>query len=294
MSWNDVLHEGPVQAVSRSKLLRERAAFLSEAGWGSRRAVLSSLERRDEQFLDALRGGAHVVLWFEHDLYDQLQLLQLLDWFAQHGTGGARLSLIEIGSFPGVVPFHGLGQLDGSQLRELLPQRQPVTMRQLRAAAAAWRDFRAADPLALAGWAKTPQDELPFLAPALRRFCEDYPSTRDGLARSERQVLRAVAAGAREPEEICLRSWQEEECPWGDASVFLRLETLAAAAAPAVARGPQGYEPTPLGERLLAANADWVRESGGIDRWLGGVHLQGTAVRWRWNADVAALVTADG
>ena len=50
MSWNDVLHEGPVQAVPRSKLLRERAAFLSDAGWGSRRAVLSSFERREEKF----------------------------------------------------------------------------------------------------------------------------------------------------------------------------------------------------------------------------------------------------
>jgi len=294
LAWRDVLHDGPVPMRATLEELSEvRARALAAFGWGAYAELRAAFARRDAAL--ARRGEhAEVVLWFEHDLYDQLQLLQLLDWFAQHGTGGARLSLIEIGSFPGVVPFHGLGQLDGSQLGELLPQRQPVTMRQLRVAAAAWRDFRAADPLPLAGWAKTPQDELPFLAPALRRFCEDYPSTRDGLARSERQVLRAVAAGAREPEEICLRSWQEEECPWGDASVFLRLETLATAVAPALARGPQGYEPTPLGERLLAGNADWVRESGGIDRWLGGVHLQGTAVRWRWNADVAALITADG
>ena len=294
LAWRDVLHDGPVpMTVTLEELSEIRARALAAFGWGAYAELRAAFARRDAAL--ARRGGhAEVVLWFEHDLYDQLQLLQLLDWFALHGTGGAKLSLIEIGSFPGVVPFHGLGQLDGGQLCELLPRRQPVTMRQLRLAAAVWRDFRAADPLPLAGWAKTPQEELPFLAPALRRFCEDYPSTRDGLARSERQVLRAVAAGAREPEAICVRSWQEEECPWGDSSVFLRLETLATAAAPAVARGLQGYELTPLGERLLAGDADWVRESGGIDRWLGGVHLQGTAVRWRWNEDVAGLVAADG
>ena len=294
LAWRDVLHDGPVPMTATLEELSEvRARALAAFGWGAYAELRAAFARRDAALA---RCGEHeeVVLWFEHDLYDQLQLLQLLDWFAQHGTGGARLSLVEIGSFPGVEPFHGLGQLDGAQLRELLPRRQPVTMRQLRAAAAAWRDFRAADPLPLAARAKTPLEELPFLAPALRRLCEEYPSTRDGLARTERQVLRAVAAGARQPEAICQRSWRDEECPWGDSSVYLRLEALAAAAAPPLSRGADGYELTPLGERLLAGVADWVRESGGVDRWVGGVHLQGTSVRWRWNEDVAALVAADG
>ena len=306
LAWRDVLHDGPVPMTATLEELSEvRSRALAAFVWGAYPELRAAFARRDAAL--ARRGEhAEVVLWFEHDLYDQLQLLQLLDWFAQHGTGGAKLSLIEIGSFPGlsvapargapagVEEFHGLGQLDGDQLRELLPLRQPVTMRQLRTAAAVWRDFRAADPLPLAVWAKTPQEELPFLAPALRRFCEEYPSTRDGLARSERQVLRAVAGGERQPDSIYERSRRDEECPWGDASVFLRLEGLAAAVLPALVRGPRGYELTSLGERLLAGDADWVRESGGVDRWLGGVHLLGTAVRWRWNDDIAGLVAADG
>ena len=78
LPWQDVLHEGPVPAGPRSQLLRARAAFLADCGWGSRRAILSSLERRDGQLTDALTGGVQVVLWFEHDLYDQLQLLDAL------------------------------------------------------------------------------------------------------------------------------------------------------------------------------------------------------------------------
>ena len=38
----------------------------------------AQLEARDRRFLRALADGAPVVLWFEHDLYDQLQLLQIL------------------------------------------------------------------------------------------------------------------------------------------------------------------------------------------------------------------------
>ena len=87
LSWQDVLHAGPVPAVTRPELLRCRAAFLSDCGWGGRRAILASLERRDRAQLErASPSGMPVVLWFEHDLYDQLQLLDVL---ALAGTAGA-------------------------------------------------------------------------------------------------------------------------------------------------------------------------------------------------------------
>jgi redox-sensitive transcriptional activator SoxR len=68
LSWQDVLHAGPVPAVPRPELLRRRAAFLSDCGWGGRRAILASLERRDRQLERAFAAGAAVVLLFEHDL----------------------------------------------------------------------------------------------------------------------------------------------------------------------------------------------------------------------------------
>ena len=57
LPWQDVLHEGPVPAVARPELRRTRAAFLSECGWGTRRAIVASLERRDRRLVEALRDG---------------------------------------------------------------------------------------------------------------------------------------------------------------------------------------------------------------------------------------------
>ena len=42
LSWRDTLHEGPVPALPRQELLRTRARFLAECGWGRQRALLSS------------------------------------------------------------------------------------------------------------------------------------------------------------------------------------------------------------------------------------------------------------
>ena len=143
LHWQDALHDGPVPAVPRQELLRTRARFLADCGWGGRQALLSSLERRDQQLLAALRDGAQVVLWFEHDLYDQLQLLDAL---ALAHTAEAEPELIVIGSFPGKPSFAGLGELTASELETLWPSRRPAAPASLEAATAAWAALRAPEP----------------------------------------------------------------------------------------------------------------------------------------------------
>ena len=46
LPWQDTLHEGPIPALPRKELLRKRARFLADCGWGRQQALLSSLERR--------------------------------------------------------------------------------------------------------------------------------------------------------------------------------------------------------------------------------------------------------
>jgi hypothetical protein len=46
----------------------------------------------------------------------------------------------------------------------------------------------------------------------------------------------------------------------------------------------QGVTLTPFGRDVLAAHADHVTVNG-VDRWVGGVHLRGPDVEWRWDAE---------
>ena len=49
------------------------------------------------------------------------------------------------------------------------------------------------DTLALTGIPQFRQSAMPYLGRALERFLENYPSTRDGLSRSERRLLQLAA-----------------------------------------------------------------------------------------------------
>ncbi len=80
--WDDVLHEGPVPAGLNAAALRDvRAAFLATWVEQPRTVIEQSLRERDET-LERLSDVDEIVLWFEHDLYDQLQLVQVLDRLA--------------------------------------------------------------------------------------------------------------------------------------------------------------------------------------------------------------------
>jgi len=176
LAWRDVLHDGPVpQTGTLSELSDIRAQAL--AGFGgddSDEKMRAGFAARD-QALENFRKHEEVVLWFEHDLYDQLQLIQLLDWFAQQELGKTKLSLIQVGSFPGVKPFHGLGQLSGTQLARLFPMRVAVNAGHFNSARDAWQALRSSDPTGLLEFSRRNSPALPFLAAALERFLEEYP-----------------------------------------------------------------------------------------------------------------------
>lgn len=293
LAWRDALHDGPVpQKDTLSALSDVRAQALVDFGWSDYAKTRADFTMRD-QTLEGFRKHQDVVLWFEHDLYDQLQLLQLLAWFAKQDLAGMNLDLIQIDSYPGVRPFYGLGQLSGTQLARLFPMRQHVTTEQKAIASDAWHAFCNSDPTALLEFSKKTFAGMPFLCAAMLRFFEEYPWTTDGLSRTERQVLQTAAAGKRKRQEIYMDSRKLEDVPWGDLSVYLRLGWLTNGHNPALVEAAKNeFSVTAAGQELLEGKADWIKLQGNIDRWLGGVHLRGEQAQWRWEPAQKKLVAA--
>jgi hypothetical protein len=293
LAWRDPLHDGPVPQLPSIEALSDvRARVLSQSVDGNYSDMRAGFAERDRTLGD-FRAHDETVLWFEHDLYDQLQLLQILDWFSRQDLAGERISLIQIGEHPEVPVFYGLGQLNGRQLAGLLPRRQPITAEQYAIGSEVWTAFCAPDPGALVDLANRSFAAMPFLSAALQRCLEEYPSVADGLSRTERQLLDAGAAGARQRRDYYLASSRQETCPWGDLSVYLRLDGLAAEPNPALDRlGADEFVLNGRGRQLLAGNRDWWQVRGGADVWIGGVHLEGADPLWRWDAARRTVIVA--
>ena len=306
--YPEILHEGPVPPDSGTRAWREtRSRYLSARDYLPYADAMRNLEAWDAK-LESFADYDEVVLWFEHDLFDQLLLVRHLDWFSRRVLGRTALSLICIGEFPGFEPFHGLGQLNPEQLTSLLGTRQPVSPEQIALGVRTWRAFTASDPLELDALVRTGDTRvLPFLAGAFRRFLEEYPALTTGLPRTERQILELLTAEPLTPERLFLAELGLEERGFmGDTTFWKRVLDLASGATPLVALDVEpldddrsGYLALPngtvsitdAGRAVLAGAADWVRLNG-FDRWLGGVHLSaspGGDVECRYDPQSAAL-----
>jgi hypothetical protein len=107
-----------------SRFLNTRAAFISEAYGITLKDARNRLEREYSQLYSSAQYE-RVVLWFEHDSYDQLVLAYVLHHFWTIQSFPKRLELICIDSFPGIERFVGLGQLSSEALRTLWEGRHP-------------------------------------------------------------------------------------------------------------------------------------------------------------------------
>ena len=300
LPWRDVLHEGPVPAgMNLPNLSRVRSEFIASCGWGKPAELTRQFLARDAA-LEASVNEDEVVLWFESDLYDQLQLCQVLAWYKNEKTKPARLALICVDK-DAEGNFRGVAQLKPEAIKALFESRAPVGDALLVLAARAWDAFCATDPIALDELRQQRMPTLPVLALALRRLLEELPSTSDGLSRTEHAALEAVAEGARAPAEIFVAVHTREERPFmGDWAFWRVLARLASGAKPllelasgarprfppevpaAASFGAQRFRLTPSGREVLAGKLDAV-DANGIDRWVGGTHLQNGAKLWRWD-----------
>lgn len=284
LAWRDVLHEGPVpDGMPLEDLSRIRADYLASRGHGNAIKLHHDFEKRDA-IIQRAEEFEEVVLWFEHDLFDQLHVLQILAVLQEQGLGAGAVQLIQSDNY--------LGMLSADEVMALYPKRRFLTSVMAEGAAKAWRAFTGSSPEKLEAAAQERYVGFPFLNAALRRLCEEFPASGSGLSRTQKHVLEACARGARQKEEIFRRSQAREEASFlGDSSCFAHIDDLCAQPAPLLSTLDAGYELTVLGRRVLAGDADWLQYQP-LDRWIGGTHLHAQN-SWRWDEATERMVQGD-
>jgi hypothetical protein len=292
IAWRDVLHEGPVDSsLSLEELSKQRAQFIAGHNWDDFAHVSGDFRERD-RVIQHLDFFDEVVLWFEDDLYDQLQLIQLLDFFSRGKAKEKRLSVIVV---DGYIP-----PLSVAELKKLEETRPPVKPEQLELAQRAWKAFGSSDPTSIEAVLGESTSALPYLARALTRHLEEFPSTVNGLSRSEREALTAIQAGYATPVSAFLEVASKQESIFlGDLVFFSYLERLSGrenalvtmkdgnpVIAPSYSISRDFVESeltlTQLGSEVLAGKKDW-QEINTRSRWLGGVEIAARKPGWRWD-----------
>jgi hypothetical protein len=299
LEYSNPFCQGPV--VDDPDWLTLRASYIAATygAWVGRshEQITQGLLRAEQDLCSAAQHYERVVMWFEHDSYDQLILARCLAQFSE--TRPRRLELVSVDRFPGGMRFIGLGQLPPEALRLLWGRRHTVSEPQLHAGRAVWDMLRSPDPTSLAAAARRGIPELPYLAGAVRRHCQELPWIGDGMSLTERLVLELVAERPRTAGEVFRDLMEEREpLPWlGDIGLRGIVDVMKRVREKVFTTTFDGDDRrwnrerltiTALGRAVLAGEVDWLSLSP-PERWVGGVRIEAASGCWRWDAPRAGV-----
>lgn len=295
LPWRDVLHEGPVpEGLTLEELSLVRAQYIADCGWGTYENIQKDFTERDKELTHSSQYD-RVTLWFEHDLYDQLQIMQILDWYNHHNAS-IPLSLICTDQY--------LGHLSPEEMGAMVKYEQELTAAHLTLATSVWRAFRAPTPEQLLSLLTTDTSLFPFLHDAILRLLEEYPHLDNGLSRTAKQALASVNNGIQKVGKVFGENQKHEQRVFmGDLSFFAILNELLTSSPPLLQLSGAQHPITPpvtpamelsiteTGKAVLAGTHQWL-DCITIDKWIGGVHLTAENL-WCWNAADTVITRQD-
>lgn len=259
--WRDILYDGPRKpGWPDENTLNARAAFLGSAtGDGlTPQQILKTLRQQYDK-LAAHPAGRPIVLWFDACLFDQSMLAHILACLDHRQL--RHVELICIDAFPGIDPFHGLGQMEPRQLASCYPSRLRVREEQFRFAAAVDKAFAEQNDAELARLARLTDAPLRHIPAAAARWLQERPDPETGLGRLEQLILDGLRAGCASPQAIYTFVSGAETPPqyWGDTTLWEKINGLADRQPPIVRiegparRLPQWESEMPLSEFKISS-----------------------------------------
>ena len=186
--WREMYDMGPLAQVSSKEEWIERRALFFENKLAIPRSLFIKNCEEQDRYLDGLNRDREIVLWFEHDRFDQTMFMYLLNELTKKEF--TNISMVTIDRYPGIEHFHGLGQLTSQQLEELFyKMKQPISADQFDEAITGWKAYTSPNPIDIEKWLTTSKGKLPFLKQVLKSNLSYFPSCQTGLNDVEVLVL---------------------------------------------------------------------------------------------------------
>lgn len=275
LPWRDVLHEGPVPDLPLPALAEVRAEYIASMGWAYYPEVINSFRTRDFQ-LQRLSYYKQINLWFEGDLYDQLQLVQILNWLHHFQQ---KLPKVTLAFAPGY-----LSDYDSQQLHQLQADSVPLMPQMLTSAHQVWSAFAGGNPELLVDCLTADLSSLPQLHDALKRLLKEFPSQFNGLNLTQTIILQLVQQQRLDCQSLFAGYQQQESYRFMTDLVFMsRLKQLSQYGL--INETELDWQTeltlTTLGHEVLAGHQH-LSALVKYNFWLGGAHLN-SEHWWQWH-----------
>ena len=291
LEFSDPFCQGPVPDLPRDAFIETRAAFIAGAFELSNDAALERL-RREYDALNRLGQYDHVVLWFEHDSYDQLILAFLMDAIAtlQPETNIDVISVNHAPESEAIDRFIGLGQLSPDGLIWCWnTHRTPLDTDMLTFGSNVWKALRKDTPNDLKTLAEIGNAPLPDMPNALKRHLAELPDPETGLGLTQKLTLQIIKDHGPLPLGKVfghlMRSYDPLPC-LGDLMFWSEIQWMMDCQDPLFRLSPADENTywaertitlTNTGHETLTGKRNFLDNFTGV-RWVGGIQITPSTV----------------
>ncbi len=208
--WHEVLCEGPVQFdITTDSFWEVRSEFMCNYFETTQQGFDEKVIQPFRKLESLIDNYEEIILWFEYDLFCQVNMIALISWLNQIEYG--QVSLICVGRFEGQKKLLGLGEIQASEYPKLLQKRVKLNTREFTHAQDAWESYCSTYADDIYNFILLKMEEFQYLPDAFDTHLKRFPSSATGLNEIEQKILDLYLGGFKEDHKIVgeMLRWQQ-------------------------------------------------------------------------------------
>jgi hypothetical protein len=189
ITWREMLCEGKTLTnVGSESFWKERFEFLNKNYKVSKSSFIEKT-LKEYRSLCNHKQQDQIILWFEYDLFCQVNMLAVISWLKTHRKY-AEISLVCSGKKDGSEKLHSLNELNNEQLLKLYESKVILTQDDIEYADYVWQLYCSDNPMRLENLTDFKNYQFDYLAEAIDSHLHRFPSIKNGLNDMENNILQ--------------------------------------------------------------------------------------------------------
>ncbi|MFT0715602.1 DUF1835 domain-containing protein [Flagellimonas lutimaris] len=191
ITWREMLCEGKtLSTVGSESFWKTRFEFLNKNYQVSKSWFIEKT-LKEYRSLCNHKQQDQIVLWFEYDLFCQINMLAVISWLKTHRRH-AEISLVCSGKVEGSDKLYGLNELNDEKLLELYENKKVLSQDDIEYADYIWQLYCSDNPIRLENQIANNDFQFEYLSDALKTHLKRFPTIKNGLNDLENHILEVA------------------------------------------------------------------------------------------------------
>lgn len=229
ITWREILCEGKTTAdIGSEAFWKTRFEFFKTSYKVNKQSFINYTLKEYRKLCNE-KNQKEIVLWFEHDLSCQINMLALISWLKRYRKGYP-ISLVCSGKIGNSKKMFSLPELNEKQLQRHFKNRIELTQDDIEYADYIWQLYCSESPLRLETVYKfNPMSPFKYLATAIEAHLKRFPSVENGLNTIENTILKTAKSRniTTKKQLISILTKEEEVYGFSDFQYRNNIDTLS-------------------------------------------------------------------